>query len=41
MVPGFNKFEALATADNGIVTYQVTKDSNAMPIVKKLEFTRD
>ena len=41
IVPGFSKFEVLASAENGLVTLQVTKDPNQMPIVKKLEFHRD
>ena len=38
LVPGFSKFEVLASAENGLVTLQLTKDPNSMPIVKKLEF---
>ena len=41
IVPGFNKFEVVASPDHGLVTYQVTKDPNQMPIIKKLEFPRD
>ena len=41
IVPGFNKLEVLSGPENGLVTMQLSKDPNRMPIIKKLEFQRD